>query len=327
MLYTRPSVAAVALAALGLLSANPISAQTPSTSAGREVVHNVVTGETWVSPVPVESAHPDAGMLSLQGASTPQQVGPGGTSSLVQEAPSSPNAGGATARSPREARIQAIADVPPDFTQRIGATDQYPWSTQCKLYITYPDGTFLRRSGTLVSDKYVLTAGECVYDSDFGGWADTIEVVPGLNGGSRPFGSAFATYMRSYTGWTDNRYLDHDFGLITLDRAIGNSTGWLGYEWNSSFNGWTCNISGYPNDVDNGERQWYSYGDVWAESDNLLRVPTFSQSPGMIGACGYHYDSSQNQRWAFGIYVGDTYATRINSTKFNSLSSWIGSGY
>ncbi|KKM77923.1 hypothetical protein LCGC14_1365200, partial [marine sediment metagenome] len=46
-----------------------------------------------------------------------------------------------------------------------------------------------------------LTAGHNVYLHDNGGWASSVEVVPGMNGTYEPFGSAMVTDMRSYTGF------------------------------------------------------------------------------------------------------------------------------
>jgi glutamyl endopeptidase len=321
MLHRRPSFAASMLVTLGLLSAHSAGAQAPGTRDSREVVHNVATGETIISPVPAAIAHWDAGLFpSPPGISAPQSIGPRGTATPVRELPSDLNPTRATAQSSDKARVQAV--VPPDHTESIGDTTQYPWSAQCKLYITFPNGTKLERSGTLIHDKYVLTAGECAYDPRFGGWADTIEVVPGLNGGSAPFGSAYSTYMRTYSGWTDNQYLDDDFALLTLDDVIGDDAGWLGYEYLSSLNGSICNIAGYPS----GTSQSFSYGHVWDQASTYIRVPTFSSYPGMVGACAYFYTQSDDQRRAVAIYVGDTYATRIDSEKFNSIKSWIDSG-
>lgn len=128
---------------------------------------------------------------------------------------------------PRSFGIASV--IGSDERERIGNTTALPWSAQCKLIMTYPNGKQFIGSGSLIGAKYVLTAGHCVFSHDDGGWARAIEVIPGLDGTYKPFGSAWAAHLRSYTGWTRDRNRDHDFGVITLDREIGNKTGWVRY--------------------------------------------------------------------------------------------------
>src|SRR5262249_45009929 len=72
-------------------------------------------------------------------------------------------------------------------------TEDFPWSTQCKLFIHFPYGGVYVGSGTLIASKYVITAGFNVYSPSLGGWAESIEVIPGLDGFYKPFGSAWMT--------------------------------------------------------------------------------------------------------------------------------------
>ena len=69
-----------------------------------------------------------------------------------------------------------------DERVRILDTDLAPWRMICALRMR------AQRRGTLgtgwfIGPKTVLTAGHCVFSTGFfGGWASTIEVIPGLNG-------------------------------------------------------------------------------------------------------------------------------------------------
>src|SRR6185436_18315263 len=117
-------------------------------------------------------------------------------------------------------------------------------------------------SGAMIGNKYTLTAGHCVFSHDEGGWARSIEVIPGLDGTYKPYGSAFAVRLRSYQGWTQSQDSNYDFGLITLNNTIGNSTGWFGYASYGTVDGLTGNLGGYPGDRDSGLRLYYHFGTV-----------------------------------------------------------------
>ena len=123
----------------------------------------------------------------------------------------------------------------------VGANAPYPLTAIVKLEMTYPDGREFVGSGVMVDSFHVLTAGHVVYDYAEGGWASQILVIPELNGSSEPFGTARMTYERTYDTWmsysqahpgsTSTNALD--IGLITLDKTIGNETGWMAYGYNS----------------------------------------------------------------------------------------------
>ena len=72
--------------------------------------------------------------------------------------------------------------VGPDDRVVVGNTAVFPWSTHCKLYMTFPNGDTMIGSGTLIGPRTVITAGHCVYSHDKGGWATEIEVIPGFEG-------------------------------------------------------------------------------------------------------------------------------------------------
>lgn len=229
--------------------------------------------------------------------------------------------------------IGAYSVIGADNRTKITATTTYPWRTQCKVLIRFPDGSNFVGSGTLIQSKYVITAGHCVYDSGHGGWATRLEVIPGLNGTYRPYGSAFATKMRTYTGWTGSASPDHDFALMTLDRNIGSSTGWLGYKSYGSPNGMTANIAGYPADRDSGLALYYHYGPINSSTSYRLfyQIDTFG---GQSGSGIYTIESSGN-RYVFGVHAygasvqnGLTVngGTRLDGTKTSSISSWIATG-
>jgi V8-like Glu-specific endopeptidase len=225
--------------------------------------------------------------------------------------------------------VQPNSVIGKDDRIKITATTSYPWRTATKLIVTFPKGKG-GCTGTIVAAKYVLTAGHCVYNKTYGGWAKKIEVIPGLSGTYKPYGSALATKLRSYTGWTSSQKADHDIGLITLDKSIGNTTGWLGYAYYPSISGVTSNITGYPEDKDNGLYPYYYYGSI-ASSTSYRLSYQIDTSGGQSGS-GIYYKSG-DKRYVFGVHTKDTSSptgynsgTRLDSKKFNDIKSWIASG-
>lgn len=214
-----------------------------------------------------------------------------------------------------------------DNRVRISPTTSYPWRAMTKLRMTFPSGRQFICSGAMIAAKYTLTAGHCVFSHDEGGWATSIEVIPGLDGTYKPYGSAFATRLRSYQGWTQNRDSNHDFALVTLDRTIGNSTGWFGYANYSSVNDLTANLGGYPGDRDSGLRLYYHSSPVVGSTSNRVSY-TADTAGGQSGSGVYRINNGA--RYIFAVHTnGGTTSnsgTRITSSRFSNLQTWIASG-
>jgi len=87
-----------------------------------------------------------------------------------------------------------------DDRVRISPATAIPWRWICQLIITMPNGAGFRGTGWFIGPKCVMTAGHCVYSKTNGGWARRIEVIPGMDGAARPFGSAVGTNFCSVAG-------------------------------------------------------------------------------------------------------------------------------
>jgi V8-like Glu-specific endopeptidase len=217
---------------------------------------------------------------------------------------------------------------------RITDTTTYPWGSIGRLEIGFSNGSGGHGSGVMISPYHFLTAGHCVYDSSEGGWASTLKVSPGQNDITKPYGEANWTYARTYTGWTNSSNVGDDWALITLDRNIGNFTGWLGYEWNSSdsyFQNMTVNTAGYPGDLGGGDDMYFASGPIQkVSSSQFFYGGTMDTAPGQSGSPVWRYNSTTGDRYVVGVHAygsnGDGFnkATRITQEKFNSLESWIG---
>jgi len=229
-----------------------------------------------------------------------------------------------------KANIKSSYVFPPDDRQRVSTTSTYPWRTICKLFITAQDNTQWIGSGAILDEFHVLTCGHCAYLHGHGGWAKQIEIVPGMNDISDPYGSTYVTYMRSYTGWTQDELPEHDWAVLTLDRSIGLFTGWMGRQTldpSSSIYTGVLNTAGYPGDLDFGYNMYYTsdYGDRADEYNHWFWLDT---AGGQSGSPIWRYDGSN--RYILTIlayeYVGGVdanFGTRLNNNKFNSINTWL----
>ncbi|MFW9819179.1 MAG: trypsin-like peptidase domain-containing protein [Candidatus Thorarchaeota archaeon] len=220
---------------------------------------------------------------------------------------------------------------PPDDRVRITDTSTYPWSTIVKLEITAADNSLFIGSGAIIDAYHVLTCGHCVYIHDNGGWVSKVGVIPGKAGPSKPFGVAFATYYRTYNEWIQSESPQHDWAVITLDRTIGNQTGWMGRKTapptDPIYTG-TLHTAGYPGDLDYGEYMYYNsnFGDRADNYNHWFWMDTAggqSGSPVWEEVNGSYYILTVNAyEYEFGVDAN--FGTRLNQDKFDQINMWIG---
>jgi V8-like Glu-specific endopeptidase len=239
-----------------------------------------------------------------------------------QEASPSPPSSGTLTNSLRSKIV-----IGPDDRQLITPTVDYPWRAITKLYMTFPNGKKFICSGVLIAPKYILSAGHCVYDADEGGWATLIEVIPGLDGTYKPYGSTYATTLRSYSGWTQDGNSDFDISLITLASPIGSTVGWFGYTSYPNPLNYMANIAGYPGDRDNGTRMYYHAGPIFDFAQYFVSY-LIDTAGGQSGSGVYHIEGN-GDRYAFAAHTyghqDEQYnsGTRITPTRSNDFTAWI----
>jgi V8-like Glu-specific endopeptidase len=226
-----------------------------------------------------------------------------------------------------------------DDRQKITNTEDYPWRTVVKLYMTAADGTHWIGSGAIIGRAdgngfHVLTAGHCVYMHDRGGWVTSIEVIPGLDGTYMPYYHAWATYLRAYTGWTDSQDWRHDWAVVTLDRRVGNSTGWMGRitSTDSNFYLGGFNCAGYPGDLDSGLSMYWDF-DYGCDSDEYKHWYKMDTASGQSGMPVWVYDYyGQGDRYIATVHAygnddhcsgGSNSGTRLNQDKFDRATTWV----
>jgi glutamyl endopeptidase len=227
-------------------------------------------------------------------------------------------------------RLDSKIVIGPDDRRLITPTVSYPWRAITKLFMTFPNGKKFICSGVLISPKYVLSAGHCVFDATQGGWATSVELIPGLDGAYKPYGSVYASYLRSYSGWTVDGNGDFDISLITLASPIGNTVGWFGYTHYADPKNYWANIAGYPGDRDDGLKMYYQAGYIFDFTANYVSY-TIDTAGGQSGSGVYRIEAN-GDRYAFAAH---TYGhvdkqfnsgTRITPQRLNDFKTWIGTG-
>lgn len=184
----------------------------------------------------------------------------------------------------------------------IGGTDErkpvknvldYPYSAICKLLIEFEkDGARKYDIGTgfLISENQVLTAGHCLYNSDYGD-AVSVQVTPAAGADKQKFGTFTVTGENLIVNpeYRQNTSTDNDYGLIVLNSNVGAQTKYfqLGtVNPNAIDFSQTLELSGYP----------YNSGD---NIDTLLQQSgkgnLVSRMPGKVRTAMHAIDASPGQ--------------------------------
>ena len=231
---------------------------------------------------------------------------------------------------PRAREEAAEVIIGTDNRVRINNTTIYPWKAVCALKITAQDNSRWIGTGWLISPRTVITAGHCVFMHDHGGWAKSIEVIPGMNDAFRPYGSGVSNNLRSVQGWTQSKNRNYDYGAIILPQSYrpGATTGVFGFgvKDDAYLRNSVLNLSGYPGDK-GGNQQWFMALRPKSVSSRVITydIDTFG---GQSGAPVWI--KVGNTRTAVGIHTNGASsgnsATRIVLPVFNNLQSWKNMG-
>lgn len=220
--------------------------------------------------------------------------------------------------------IEAI--IGRDTRVRVRGTTRLPWRRYCALRITMPSGATFRGTGFLIGPRAVATAGHCVYLHDQGGWAQSIEVIPGADGSAKPFGSVNSVSLRSVSGWVKERQPTFDYGCVILPRGAFSGKGIGQFGFASFANGVLLSrnavVAGYPGDK--------PFAELWGDSKRIKAasarrlIYTTDTFGGQSGAPVYV--KRNGTRYVVGIHnYGSSranFATRITPAVFHNLKTW-----
>lgn len=195
-----------------------------------------------------------------------------------------------------------------------------PFRYICSLVITAQDGTSWIGSGFFIHQRCVITSGHCVFMKDNGGWAQKIQVIPGRDGNTAPFGSQISTNFRSVDGWVSDNNSDFDQGAIILpDNTLFNRIG--GYFGYSELNTSTLlHNSGYPGDKPAGT-QWYNAGNLSKQTDYKLEY-MLDTAGGQSGTATYIATGTRSVVGVHGYGGCPNKAVRVRDYFFQRWPEW-----
>lgn len=231
-------------------------------------------------------------------------------------------------KSSNDSKMEVIIGT--DNRTRINPTTSYPWRAICRLRIKSKSGKEYLGTGWFIGPGTVVTAGHCVYLHADGGWAASIEVIPGANELSRPYGSVTSSNLKSVTGWTVSKNRNNDYGAIILpsNAKLGNRVGWFGFcvKDNAFIKSKVLNLSGYPGDKyigGWGNTQWFHSLKPKSISDRVITYDIDTMG-GQSGSPVWYLDGTS--RYAVGIHTNGmssgNSATRIVKAVFDNLINW-----
>lgn len=170
--------------------------------------------------------------------------------------PDTTGAGGGTA---------AETPISPDRRVQVTTTTTYP--ARATVWITFnksATSTGWSCTGFMIAPNVVATAGHCVNFGTSGGTGffqkSSFRIYPGRNGSSSPYLCPGGTVARAEQLWTNATWNSsgaetNDYGAITLNCDLGNTTGYFGWTSSGHTVGSEVDTQGYPGDKPSGT-QW-----------------------------------------------------------------------
>ncbi|MET3657800.1 trypsin-like serine peptidase [Sporosarcina psychrophila] len=219
---------------------------------------------------------------------------------------------------------------PRDRRVRNTNTTIHPYNTIAYLTMRYADGSFNRGTGFIIDRDTVLTAGHIVYDENKG-WVTSITVRPGANGaGNFPYGAFESTKFYAPIGWTRDRDVDYDYGVININGTFPSSIGTFGYgvATSSNFSGKFARMTGYPADpyYDYDKplyTQWYHSGTIDFPLIFPRRVLYDADASGGQSGSPIYIPSENIARAIHSGWQGSVNrGTRITQEVYNNIRDW-----
>jgi V8-like Glu-specific endopeptidase len=232
---------------------------------------------------------------------------------------------------------EASFGPPPPFESVLGTdervqiteTTKLPFRLSASLLITAADNSQWIGTGWFISPRTLVTAGHCVYIKHSGvpgrdGFVKKIQVMPGRNGSTLPYGGISATEFWTVKGWGDQGLENYDYGAIILPAAFQAPIGHFGFGvfTDDVLLSAIANIGGYPGDKPSGTF-WFDSRQVGSVKPEKVFYAA-DTAGGQSGACVYIVRNRKRTAVAIHAYGGATAnsGTRISAEVFANLKSW-----
>lgn len=198
-----------------------------------------------------------------------------------------------------------ILDTQSDIYQKIGQIGNY-----C--------------TGHMISERHVLTAASCVYNTDANEWLTGIYYRPGRNGALIPYGHQDWKKIYAHKNYLENRNKDWNFAVIELKDPVGRRTGYFQLPSSESYSG-PIEVTGYPTDKP-FSTMWKS--DCFANTHNQRLVYKCDTAKGMSGAP--LLNDNYNGLITYGVHSQDDWLENsgvyLNSLKRYFIRRWLSGG-
>lgn len=214
---------------------------------------------------------------------------------------------------------------------------EWPFRSVCYVEVTFPSGRVYSGSGVLVGPNDVLTAGHLVYDSANHAWASSVRVIPAYDTHSwtSPYGEFQSVRVQGFPGFDpngDGRIVDgdgilatfggseRDFGLITLNEAVGIRTGWMQIDVTNSAA--VYNVTGFP--ASQGFQAVNASAYLTADRvDWFWDISSVGVTPGYSGGPVWHLTDAGATASVVGVVSTGIAAGQINPSYALIFDAWI----
>src|SRR5262245_55667773 len=217
----------------------------------------------------------------------------------------------------------------PDDRVQITSTSVYPWRAHASLLITAADNSRWIGTGWFIGPHTLMTAGHVVFIKNSGvpgrdGFVRSIQVMPGRNGSTLPYGSVTSTNFRTVNGWANDGSELYDYGAIIIPTELGSTTGWFGFGVydDATLTSSTGNIAGYPGDKPSGTL-WYAARTIASVGPRKVYYD-IDTAGGQSGSAVYRIVNGSRYAVAVHAYGGavTNSGTRIVAPVYNNMLAW-----
>jgi V8-like Glu-specific endopeptidase len=207
--------------------------------------------------------------------------------------------------------------------KRIVNTAEYPYTTMGVV----ASGC----TGTVVMQRFVLTAAWCVFDLQNKKFYENLNFFPAMDGKKTPFGEVAWKNVWVAKGFAESGDLNFGYGLIELEQPIGDQTGWFGFGDLPKTNP-KLTLTGYPFAGVPALSMWESRCTTDAAEENHLFYRCPGKGPSLATMMGspIWFKGKADDAWQIvGIHVAaqndkqnSWWAARLNAAHTETLLAW-----
>lgn len=205
--------------------------------------------------------------------------------------------------------------------------NEFPYSAMAYIEASFPDGTRVYGSGSLVGRNDILTSAHLVYDPAMGGQATSVNVTLGRDGSARPFGTVSGETLDYFefnprnAGFLSKSESQTDLAVVGLGESFGDTLGWLELAYFSPSE--TYQVTGYPGNYRESGQPRMMEGSGLVDRDSTYDVAlldNFEINAGSSGSPLWTMSGSSLQ--VMGVVSTKSWATLVEG-QYATLQSWI----